>query len=124
MAMGMYITIIGATLTLVLNYLFVPIYGMMACAWTTLAAYASMMVISYFWGQRHFPVPYATRKLCGYLIVIILLFFAEKTVQHFSALLLVRLAAALGFVLLFIALVKKQERAELKKMPIIGRFIA
>jgi O-antigen/teichoic acid export membrane protein len=124
MAMGMYITIIGATLTLVLNYLFVPIYGMMACAWTTLAAYASMMVISYFWGQRHFPVPYATRKLCGYLIVIILLFFAEKTVQHFSALLLVRLAAALGFVLLFIALVIKQERAELKKMPIIGRFIA
>lgn len=124
MAMGMYITLIGASITLVLNYLFVPIYGMMACAWTTLAAYASMMVISYFWGQKHFPVPYATRKLCGYLIVIILMYFTEQAVQHFSELILVRFIAAVVLVLIFMALVLKQERAELKKMPLIGRFIA
>ena len=55
MHMGMLITLVGAVVTLVLNFAFIPAYGMYACAWAMLAAYGSMMVISYFMGQKIFP---------------------------------------------------------------------
>ena len=74
MYMGLIITLIGAAITLVLNFKFIPTYGMYACAWATLAAYGSMMVISYFMGQHYFPVPYATKKLLGYFGIMLLFY--------------------------------------------------
>src|SRR5580658_7607368 len=49
---GAYITLIGAAITLIINYFFIPAFGYMASAWATFLCYGSMMVISYIWGQR------------------------------------------------------------------------
>jgi O-antigen/teichoic acid export membrane protein len=123
MYMGMIITLIGAAITLVLNFAFIPTYGMYACAWATLAAYGSMMVISYLLGQRYFPVPYPAKKLIAYLTVMFTLFFAQKAVMHFITFVPVRLGTALFFMYLFVLLVKSAEKKELKGMPFIGKFI-
>lgn len=64
---GMYIAIVGAVITIVLNYLWIERYGFMASAWTTLIAYVSMMLISYQIGKRHYPVPYDVLRIGSYL---------------------------------------------------------
>lgn len=60
---GATIAIVGAVVTIVINVIFVPAYGYMACAWATLAAYGTMMVVSYVLGQKHFPVKYNLRSM-------------------------------------------------------------
>ncbi len=59
----------GAVLTIILNIIFIPIYGYMACAWVTFFVYGGQMVASYLLGQRHYPIPYNLRKFALYSIV-------------------------------------------------------
>lgn len=65
---GLYISGIGAILTIVLNVVFIPKYSYMASAWVSLIAYASMMVLSYLWGQKNYPIPYNLKKNLAYII--------------------------------------------------------
>jgi O-antigen/teichoic acid export membrane protein len=64
---GAYISIIGAAITIGLNFLLIPHFDYTGSAWATLAAYATMMTISYIWGQKHYPVKYNLRKIIFYL---------------------------------------------------------
>jgi O-antigen/teichoic acid export membrane protein len=59
---GAYISLFGAFLTIVLNLWWIPLWGYAGAAWATLAAYGAMMIISYFLGQRKFPIPYKLQK--------------------------------------------------------------
>lgn len=68
---GAYIAIGGALLTITLNFIFIPIYGYMACAWATFIVYAGQMVVSYYLGQKHYPIPYNLRKFALYGLVAI-----------------------------------------------------
>jgi O-antigen/teichoic acid export membrane protein len=65
--MGAYISIVGAVLTLVLNYLLIPKFSYYGSAIATIAAYGSMMFISYVLGNRYYPIPYDMEKIGGYL---------------------------------------------------------
>ncbi len=64
---GMYISIIGAVITIGFNYIMIPKIGFMASAYATLIAYGSMMLISYQIGKRHYFVPYDITRICSYL---------------------------------------------------------
>jgi O-antigen/teichoic acid export membrane protein len=64
---GAYIALIGAGITIVINVLYIPTYGYMACAWATLIVYFIQMLISYFLGQRHYPIPYNLKKFVFYI---------------------------------------------------------
>lgn len=66
---GTIVSWIGAGLTIGFNIIFIPIIGFMASAWATLLAYGTMMVVSYFWGQKSYKVPYKTRKIGLYIIM-------------------------------------------------------
>jgi O-antigen/teichoic acid export membrane protein len=59
---GAYISIFGATATIVLLVSLIPGFGYMAAAWTTLLVYGGQMVASYLLGQRHYPIRYNLRK--------------------------------------------------------------
>lgn len=77
---GMYLSIVGAVITITFNYLMIPKIGFMASAWATLAAYGVMMILSYVIGQIHYKVPYDLKKIIGYLLfTIILSIIALKT---------------------------------------------
>jgi O-antigen/teichoic acid export membrane protein len=65
--MGAYISIIGAIITLVLNYLLIPKYSYYGSAIATIAAYGSMMIISYVLGNKYYPIPYDMEKIGSYL---------------------------------------------------------
>ena len=64
---GAYISIFGALITLLLNFLLIPKYSYFGSAIATIAAYGSMMLISYTMGKKYYPIPYDTRKIGGYL---------------------------------------------------------
>jgi len=70
---GMYISIFGAIITIVINYIFIPTHGFMAAAYATLIAYGSMMFISYFLGQHYYKIPYNIKRLSSYLFASLLL---------------------------------------------------
>lgn len=61
------IALIGAAITLVLLLWWIPRWGYLGAAWATFVCYASMAVISYLWGQKHYPVPYNVSRILGYM---------------------------------------------------------
>jgi O-antigen/teichoic acid export membrane protein len=74
---GAMISIMGAIITIAINLSFIPKYGYVASAWATLICYVSMMVVSYFLGQKYYPIAYNLRKIGVYVIVALGLFFAR-----------------------------------------------
>jgi O-antigen/teichoic acid export membrane protein len=105
---GLYISGIGAVLTIVLNWIFIPKYSYMASAWISLAAYATMMVLSYVWGQKNYPIPYNLKKNLAYIVASIVLVFVSFTVFKRN------IFAGNGLLLLFAFTAFYFERKELK----------
>jgi len=99
---GLYISGIGAILTIVLNVLFIPKYSYMASAWVSLIAYTVMMILSYIWGQKNYPIPYNVKKNLAYIISSILIVFLsfyifKRNIFAGDALLLLYALAAFYF---------------------------
>ena len=69
---GAYISIVGAIITLALNFILIPKIGYYGSAIATIAAYGSMMIISYQLGQKNYPIPYEMNKIFSYLGLTIL----------------------------------------------------
>lgn len=63
---GAYIAIGGASITILINLIFIPIYGFWASAWATLIVYGLQMVASYLLGQKYYPIKYNLRKFTLY----------------------------------------------------------
>ena len=120
---GAYITLIGAAITLVVNYVFIPSFGYMASAWATFLCYGSMMVISFVWGQKVYRVPYAWKKLVAYMVIAVLLYFIHHSLiglwhnRIFSLVLATLLTG--GYVLFLLRI----ERREFQRLPYVGRFL-
>ena len=68
-----YISVFGAFLTLFINFLMIPRYGFFGSAIATLAAYFSMMILSYLIGRRYYPIPYNMSKIIFYFIISVFL---------------------------------------------------
>ncbi|PJJ54519.1 lipopolysaccharide biosynthesis protein [Hymenobacter chitinivorans] len=66
---GTYISVGGAALTVLLNFLLIPVLGYMGSAVTTLACYAMMAIVCWRLGEKHFPVPYPVARLATWLAV-------------------------------------------------------
>lgn len=59
---GAWFSVFGAVVTLAFNFLLIPVMGFYGAAWATFICYASMMVLSYIYGQKHYPVPYDVKS--------------------------------------------------------------
>ena len=66
---GAYISIVGAVITLAINILFIKTYSYKASAIATLVAYAVMMLLSYYFGRKYYPIPYNLKKIGVYLML-------------------------------------------------------
>ena len=69
---GTLISWFGAGLTIILHFLFLKKYGFMVSAWVTFIAYFLMMVLSYFLGQKYYPIPYRIKKISFFLILLMI----------------------------------------------------
>lgn len=70
---GLYISIVGALITIVLNFVLIPSYSYMGSAWVSMFAYFTMMVISYVLGQKYYPIPYNLKRIISYLLISVVL---------------------------------------------------
>ncbi len=120
---GAYITLIGAAITLLINYFFIPAFGYMASAWATFLCYGSMMVISYSWGQRVYPVPYAWKKLVAYMVIVALLYFVFTGLTSLWPNRLFSLTLGTLFLVAYALFILRVERREFRRLPVIGRLL-
>ncbi|MGM9479067.1 oligosaccharide flippase family protein [Pedobacter sp. GSP4] len=74
---GLYISLVGAIITIVFNIILIPKFSYMGSAWVSMATYGTMMVISYILGQKYYPIPYNLKKILAYLIISIVLVFSS-----------------------------------------------
>lgn len=74
---GAYISIVGALFTLIINIILIPIYGYLGSAFATLVAYLTMSVLSYFMGQKYYPIPYNNFKILFYISVAVFLSYVS-----------------------------------------------
>ena len=63
----------GCLVLIAVNVIFVPQYGYMACAWGGFAGYGTAMLLSYFVGQKHYPINYPVKEIARYVVVAIIL---------------------------------------------------
>ncbi|AWA29220.1 polysaccharide biosynthesis protein [Flavobacterium magnum] len=111
---GAYISVIGAVITLALNFMLIPLFensgydGYMGSAIATIAAYGSMMLISYIWGNRHYPIPYDSKKIGSYLGISILLSALSFYVFRENY------AIGLAFLLIFLYFIYYNEKTTLQ----------
>jgi len=119
---GAWITIMGAFITLLINFIFIPAHGYMACAWATFFCYGTMMVISFLWGQRAYPVPYPWKKLVAYIVISVLVYGAYKVFEVLEFNKWINMSLALVLLFSFIAFILRVERKEFARLPFVGRF--
>jgi len=102
----------GTIITIVLNFILIPIYGYWGSAWATFACYFSMMIASYFWGRNVYRINYDLKKIGAYIFLASFIYYIT-TLFEFSNLFgklafhTLLLAVFLGFVFLL-------DRKELK----------
>lgn len=111
---GAYISIFGAFITLVLNYLLIPIMGYMGAAWTTLICYASMMIVSYVLSQKYYHINYELKKVLGYLGLSLLIYYLSTLIPIISQLISLTINTLL--LLLFLAIVYFIERKTVRAL--------
>ena len=118
---GAWFSGIGCAVLILVNVLFVPKYGYMACAWGGFAGYATAMTLSYLVGQKYYPIRYPMRDIAMYTVVAAILFAAMMLPVENMWL---KLAYRTVLMLLFVGLIYRKERLGemLAKVPVIGRF--
>ncbi|WP_299115518.1 lipopolysaccharide biosynthesis protein [uncultured Winogradskyella sp.] len=107
---GAYISVFGAIVTLGLNFWLIPIIGYKGSAIATLAAYGSMVLLSYYYGRKHYPIPYNLKKIGTYLVLSIVfsgIYFYQFRQDYFIG---------IPLLLTFIGIVFLLERKELKQL--------
>ena len=110
---------IGCAVLIIINVILVPKYGYMACAWGGFAGYGTAMLLSYFVGQKYYPIRYPLKEMAAYVALAALLFAAMTlSNRYFPPLAAIAVNTFLGF--LFIAYIMKKD-FPLSGLPIIGK---
>ncbi|MDL2282475.1 oligosaccharide flippase family protein [Parabacteroides sp. OttesenSCG-928-G06] len=78
---GAWFSLAGCIVTLLIIVVFAPVYGFMACAWASFCCNLLIMLISYFVGQKKYPIAYDLRSAALYVGIGVLLFAAGMAIQ-------------------------------------------
>lgn len=118
---GAYMSIFGFVITIAINILFIPRYSYMACAWASFIANLSMMLLSYYLGQKNYPIPY-NLKSAGFFFLLSMILFTGVMLVYFNvhAFWLKLLINTLLISVYLFAIVKKE--LPLRQWPIVGKW--
>jgi len=78
---GAYLAVFGAAVTIILNLILIPIYGYVGSAWATFICYFLMTLLSYFWGQKYYYVPYKIKNSIIYLVLSLFIYFISILIK-------------------------------------------
>jgi O-antigen/teichoic acid export membrane protein len=118
---GAWITLGGAAITIIFNWIFIPVWGYLACAIATLLCYGFMMVTSYSLGQKNYPIPYAWRKLLAYIFIAVLTFGIHQVIVMYTSF-WIHFFAGVVLLGLYVLFISRVEKKEFSRLPFIGRF--
>ncbi len=107
---GAYISVVGALVTLIINFTFIETYSYKASAVATLVAYGTMMLLSYHFGRKYYPIPYNLKKIGLYLVISIslsALFFYRYRGEY---------VIGIAMLIVFLGLVILLEKNQLKQI--------
>ncbi len=116
---GAWFSGIGCVVLVTINVVFIPIYGYMSCAWAGVAGYGTAMLLSYFIGQRKYPINYPLKSI-GVYVLIAAVFTAVMLFLPKSLPTVVRLAANTLLIVLFVVHIVHYD-FPLSSIPFIGR---
>lgn len=117
---GAYFSGIGCSVLILINVIFVPQYGYMACAWAGLIGYATAMTLSYFVGQKKYPINYPLKSIGIYVLMAVFFFIAiTYSNQHLPK--IYALAVNTLIIFAFIAHIIYHD-LPLSSMPVIGKY--
>lgn len=120
---GTYIMLIGSVVTIIFNWLLIPAWGYYACAWGTLLCYGVMMALSYYWGQKYYPIPYDLPRMFKYIGLMLVLFAVNYSVFYFTDNTGLHLLSGTILFVAYLYYVYTQEKGELKGFPVVWRWI-
>src|SRR5574344_333580 len=78
---GAVISIVGLLVTVIGNLVFVPLYGYVASAWSSLFCFLVMMLVSWLLGKKYFPVKYDLLSAFKYAALTLVLYFIGMKIQ-------------------------------------------
>ena len=117
---GAYFSGIGCFVLILINVIFVPQYGYMACAWAGLIGYATAMTLSYFVGQKKYPINYPLKSIGIYVLMTVIFFIAiTYSNQHLPK--IYALAVNTLIIFAFVAHIIYHD-LPLNSMPVIGKY--
>lgn len=117
---GAYFSGIGCSVLILINVIFVPQYGYMACAWAGLIGYATAMTLSYFVGQKKYPINYPLKSI-GIYVLIAVFFFIAITYSNEYLPKIYALAVNTLIIFAFVAHIIYHD-LPLSSMPVIGKY--
>ena len=117
---GAWFSGIGCLVLVTVNVIFVPTYSYMACAWGGVAGYGTAMLLSYFVGQKKYPINYPIKSIFVY-VAITALFFVIMTLMPETLPQVVRLAVNTALIIAFLAHIVYHDMP-LRSIPLIGKY--
>lgn len=117
---GAYFSLTGCTILILMNVFLIPKYGYIACAWAGFIGYGVAMLLSYFVGQKKYPIQYDLKAIGMYVLLAAVLYVAAEYVPIDNIYL--RMAYRTVLLLLFVAYVVKRD-LPLSQISILNRFI-
>ena len=98
---------IGCAVLIIVNVLFVPKYGYMACAWGGFAGYGVAMVASYFVGQKYYPIDNPIKDIARYVVLAWVCFRLMELSADWS--MIGQLAFNTLLIIIFVAVILKRD---------------
>ncbi|MBQ1650485.1 MAG: polysaccharide biosynthesis C-terminal domain-containing protein, partial [Prevotella sp.] len=116
---GAWFSLAGCVTLVAVNILFIPEYSYMACAWGGVAGYGTAMLLSYFVGQKKYPISYDLKGIFTYIVVTTCFYYAMELSTRMPYVWLQLLCNTL-LILAYLVIVVKND-VPLKSIPVIGK---
>lgn len=116
---GAWFSGVGCVVLVLINVLLIPKYGYMACAWAGVAGYGTAMLLSYFVGQKKYPINYPLKSITVYICIaalftVIMLYTPQSLPKA------LRLGINTLLIILFVAHIIHYD-FPISSLPVIGR---
>lgn len=117
---GAYFSLVGCSIIILINIFLIPVFGYMACAWAGFVGYGVAMLLSYFVGQKKYPINYDLKAIGNYVVLALVLYIVSVYLPIQNIFLLLGVRTLL--LLLFVAYIVKTD-FPLQQIPVINRYI-
>ena len=118
---GAWFSTAGCVVLVACNLFFIPRYGYMACAWSGVAGYSVAMLLSYFVGQKYYPINYPLKSIFSYVGLSVLLYASMGIFAQFVDNGVLRIAFNTLLIVVFLVYLVRTD-FPLSSLPVVGKY--